>query len=201
MGMNYYLKGDWLLPSSRLGQDLERLVYNTINEKGNTDVTITLDLPKISERTDKLHIGKSSLGWHFSLCIYPYMDILSLEDWKRLFETHTIVNEEGEEVPKEEMLDIITNRKAYNFDKFNNVEEYEKYVLDLENAHEKNKYKTYDDVLKANSARRGKNGLLSRESTILDFRNKPNWELFMPILSTNYHSDGTYDLTTNWEFE
>ena len=30
-----------------------------------------------------LHIGKSSVGWHFALCIYPLIGINSLDDWKK----------------------------------------------------------------------------------------------------------------------
>ena len=37
-----------------------------------------------------LHIGKSSYGWHFSLCIYPELGINDLEDWKKLFSEYEI---------------------------------------------------------------------------------------------------------------
>ena len=36
------------------------------------------------KRSDELHIGKSSVGWYFSLCVYPERKINSLDDWKKL---------------------------------------------------------------------------------------------------------------------
>lgn len=60
----------------------------------------------------KLHIGKSSYGWNFNLCIYPDLGINNLNDWKKMFETHDIYNEEDEKITAEEMIDRIVNRKG-----------------------------------------------------------------------------------------
>lgn len=60
----------------------------------------------------KLHIGKSSYGWHFNLCIYPDLSINNLDDWKQMFETHAIYNEENEQITAAEMIDRIVNRKG-----------------------------------------------------------------------------------------
>lgn len=64
------------------------------------------------DRSDAgFHIGKSSFGWAFSLHVVPGI-AESLEDWKVLWssEPFIIVDEYGAEVPKEEMLSIITER-------------------------------------------------------------------------------------------
>ena len=61
-----------------------------------------------------LHIGKSSMGWHFNLCIYPEFNINNLEDWKKLFDKYEIEDEYGSIVSKEEMLERITERKGNN---------------------------------------------------------------------------------------
>lgn len=61
------------------------------------------------EYYDELHIGKSSWGWKFLLCSYPFMQINSLEDWKKLWQDPTveIFSEEGRKLTADEMLSII----------------------------------------------------------------------------------------------
>ena|SRR3990167_10738072 len=61
---------------------------------------------------DKLHIGKSSAGWHFSLRVYPENGINNLQDWIKFLEFKKIYNEYGEMVSLEDFLEVITNRKA-----------------------------------------------------------------------------------------
>lgn len=61
-----------------------------------------------------LHIGKSSMGWHFNLCIYPELGIHDLSDWELLFNTYEIEDEYGDIISTEDMLDRITNRKGDN---------------------------------------------------------------------------------------
>lgn len=60
----------------------------------------------------RLHIGKASAGWTFSLHIIPEQDIRSLEDWQRVWATGAgqIRDEYGEFIPVPEMLEIITQR-------------------------------------------------------------------------------------------
>lgn len=61
--------------------------------------------------SEKLHIGKSSAGWAFSLHIIPYKDIRSLDDWQKLWaQGGQIRDEYGESVTVEEMLRTITQR-------------------------------------------------------------------------------------------
>lgn len=64
---------------------------------------------------EKLHIGKSSGGWCFALHVDAERNINSLDDWKKLFdgEDNGIVNEYGDPLTAPEMLEVITDRKAY----------------------------------------------------------------------------------------
>lgn len=61
---------------------------------------------------EPLHIGKSSLGWCFSLHVIPEKGINTLEDWRELWKSGTayILDEYDERVPIEEMEKIITQR-------------------------------------------------------------------------------------------
>lgn len=85
-----------------------------------------------NEYFQKIHIGKSSAGWRFGLCIYPkenpkhkgeswndkYLDkpIESLHDWIELFNNpnNYIEDEYGNKITKEEMIDIIAHRKPHS---------------------------------------------------------------------------------------
>ena len=60
----------------------------------------------------EIHIGKSSGGWCFSLHVIPEDDINTLDDWKKLWEQENsfIKDEYGEEVGKNQMTAIITER-------------------------------------------------------------------------------------------
>lgn len=61
----------------------------------------------------ELHIGKSSAGWHFSLCIYPELGIKDLADWVKLFDEYEIYNEYGDTITKSDMLKTITKRESF----------------------------------------------------------------------------------------
>lgn len=69
----------------------------------------------------KLHIGKSSAGWCFSLHVYPRpdyssiaLDIKDLDDWKKYFSFpgSYIEDEYGSKISVKEMLDNIENRSG-----------------------------------------------------------------------------------------
>ena len=214
MGCNYYLEkrdnSNWIIPNNSLGVNIERQIIKAL-QKGEADKNSSLvfDLSKCLSEEKQLHIGKSSFGWHFGLCIYPSLDIYNLKDWEKYFndKNYKIVDEYGDEITKEEMLDCITNRRALNWDKFNSQEEYEEDSLKSLNEVDKfmskdenESYKTYDDFLEKNHATRGKFGLLSRKSSIWDMRDDEVWKDFLPMLTTSYTSDGTYDLTSEWDF-
>ena len=73
----------------------------------------------------RIHIGKSSYGWKFLLCIYELNNekyksfkltnsIKSLDDWIELFNDNNnyILDEYDRKINKEEMIDIITKREG-----------------------------------------------------------------------------------------
>lgn len=61
---------------------------------------------------EELHIGKSSVGWAFSLHIIPERRINTLEDWQKLWASGgRIFDEYGQSFTPEEMLEKITQRK------------------------------------------------------------------------------------------
>ena len=65
------------------------------------------------EIAERLHIGKSSRGWCFSLQVDPARNIMTLEDWVlRWSQPGTIIEDEyGRATGVEEMMDCIQNRK------------------------------------------------------------------------------------------
>jgi len=61
-------------------------------------------------RHDSLHIGLASQGWCFYLHVYPDgYEPKNLADWVKKFSTGVIVDEYGNDITPEKMLDIITN--------------------------------------------------------------------------------------------
>lgn len=209
MGCNYYLykKNNefWHIPQHRLGSDVEWLVKSQY-DKGHRELYI--DLSKCMVEEKGLHIGKSSCGWNFSLCIYPFLDIYSLSDWKKLFENdkYEIRDEYDTVISVDSMIDCITNRSAFDFDKYSSVDEFEKSALDRMNVvddslHINSKhYKTYQEFLDDNHAYRGIKGLLGHKPSIWDQRSDKIWKDFLPMMTSYYPTEGTYDLTTDWDF-
>ena len=63
-------------------------------------------------RGEARHIGKSSLGWCFSLHVYPEDGINDLPDWiERWRKPNTrIVDEYGEDITRDEMAAVIVLR-------------------------------------------------------------------------------------------
>lgn len=61
---------------------------------------------------ERLHIGKASAGWVFSLRIHPDLGIATLNDWMHYWLTHPgqIWDESGEFVSFKDMLETITQR-------------------------------------------------------------------------------------------
>ena len=58
------------------------------------------------------HIGKSSMGWHFTLHVYPEDGINTFEDWQKLYSSGgTILDEYGDNVSPENMTDKISDRR------------------------------------------------------------------------------------------
>jgi hypothetical protein len=68
---------------------------------------------------EKLHIGKSSGGWCFSLHVIPEMNIRNIDDWREHWVKGRIFDEYGTEVSAAEMESVITQRgrKPYDWSK------------------------------------------------------------------------------------
>lgn len=62
------------------------------------------------QATPNLHIGKSSMGWTFSLHIHPDEGIYNLDHWRAKWASGLIVDEYGDTVTPEAMLACITER-------------------------------------------------------------------------------------------
>lgn len=60
----------------------------------------------------KLHIGKSSGGWVFSLRIYPDVGINDLDDWIPMFSKGTIVDEYNDVISYQQLMMLITERRS-----------------------------------------------------------------------------------------
>lgn len=102
-----------------------------------------------------IHIGKSSLGWCFSLHVTE--DIQSLDDWKKVWETQAgfIENEYGDRVSVEDLLDRITNRSGRNrFD-----EPLEDCYIEFYLSGSLERY-SWEDFHRKNHSEPGPNGLL-----------------------------------------
>lgn len=69
--------------------------------------------------SEKLHIGKSSAGWCFSLHVDPSLNINGLDDWRALWarKDARIVNEYGAAVPPHEIEEIICGRSSSSADR------------------------------------------------------------------------------------
>lgn len=63
-----------------------------------------------SDDAEKLHIGKSSVGWCFSLHVIPERGIYDLADWLPLFERYEICDEYGDALTAQDMVEYITAR-------------------------------------------------------------------------------------------
>lgn len=64
-----------------------------------------------SEPSQNLHIGKSSVGWCFSLRVYPELGINTLDDWRPLIETGVITDEYGNVWEGDYILQVIASRR------------------------------------------------------------------------------------------
>lgn len=56
------------------------------------------------------HIGKSSFGWCFALCVYPDEGINSLQDWRGYLLGKVIRDEYGDLVSLDDFMNIVTER-------------------------------------------------------------------------------------------
>jgi len=135
MGTNYYF---YPIESSL---DASIRILEEYNE--NNIHTKALELLWKARKDERLHIGKSSSGWCFSLHVTD--TIRSLEDWKSKWVGGVIVDEYGQEHTPEEMLQIITVRSRPEPVKISPLDPY---------------YKSVEDFLKKNYADFGPKNLL-----------------------------------------
>ncbi len=114
----------------------------------------------------RLHIGKSSGGWCFSLHVDPLDGINTLGDWiERWSKPNTVIKDEyGDTVSRDDMLAAITERS------WKRKQEDEPPLG----------YVNWDDFHSKNHSEPGPNGLL---------RHRPGQSCIA-------HGDGTYDLIT-----
>lgn len=93
------------------------------------------------------HIGKSSMGWCFSLHVYPTEGINDLRDWQERWSEDHIHDEYGRKIDIDEMMRIITARVGKRITKeTKNIVPYP--------------YMSWDDFHRANGSQEGPNGLL-----------------------------------------
>lgn len=59
---------------------------------------------------ERVHIGKSSVGWCFSLHVDPSIGIESLDGWTEMFKTGFIEDEYGNRLSAEDMIKKIVDR-------------------------------------------------------------------------------------------
>lgn len=70
-------------------------------------VKVTCDCGFEHYLPEKLHIGKNSYGWYFSLQVIFEKGLMELEDWRTVLKKSRIVDEYGEEISYDEMIKTI----------------------------------------------------------------------------------------------
>jgi hypothetical protein len=85
---------------------------NYYSVKRGLDYTKSESFWDLRGTEDFIHIGKSSMGWCFSLHVVPELGINTLEDWIRMFidPDRIIIDEYRETVSFLDMIRIITQR-------------------------------------------------------------------------------------------
>jgi len=68
------------------------------------------------DESERLHIGKSSAGWTFALCVYPEKGIDGLAGWETRWTSGTIVDEDGDTITPAEMRERIADRTTREVD-------------------------------------------------------------------------------------
>ena len=84
---------------------------------------------------EKLHIGKNSYGWMFSLHAIPEKGLFELKDWEPILKRSKILDEYGTEISFEEMRKTILKKekRALTKDQKKKIEEHASqygYLLD-----------------------------------------------------------------------
>lgn len=66
-----------------------------------------LPCPHCKRPYNRLHIGKFSRGFAFSLHVIPELNINDLKDWKKLWKGKKIFNEYEDKISHKKILDMI----------------------------------------------------------------------------------------------
>lgn len=120
-----------------------------------------------SSQEEPIHIGKSSMGWCFSLHISPENGINNLADWISLFNKGGIIEDEyKKKITSDEILSIIKDRSGKN--------EFDKPFKRMPFM----PYDTWEEFHALNDSKAGPNGLLRHRIGVLCVGN----------------GDGTWDL-------
>ena len=101
------------------------------------------------EDPDRVHIGKSSAGWTFALCVYPEQGINGLADWEARWTSGQIVDEYGGTIKPADMRKRIAEREPREVDR--SVAPYG--------------YSSWDEMLRRNHARLTPDGLLTGDGS------------------------------------
>jgi hypothetical protein len=196
MGTNYYvlkrMKYEKGMPSS-LGCCVDE---NEVEELKNGYLFNNTYYPTIEELSkrfyQKIHVGKASMGWHFSLCIYPEYGINNFNDWKKLFSDSNvqIEDEYGDIISPEVMIEKITKRSISNWDDNPEaIKDFEAHCLQIQNSFRQctgsKAYDSYDEYLEVNHAQRGNNGLLKHKLDKFHIENPDKTATYDYIISGN----------------
>lgn len=95
----------------------------------------------------RLHMGKSSGGWRFSLRVYPDKKIANIADWKQYLtgKDWYIVDEYGSVIPKTRFWEIVTRRSG-------SVGKGPPPFKNILTRDESQRYKSWDEFAAANHA-------------------------------------------------
>lgn len=112
-------------------------------------------------KKDRLHVGKSSCGWCFSLRVHPDLFIVSFTDWMDFLSNKKIYDEYGESIPLQELVQIITDRQG---------------KAKLEDQIKIFAYKSLEDFYQKNHAEPGPNNLLRHKECEYVWHGEGTWD-------------------------
>ena len=110
MGTNYYFRNKKLHEAIIEARKAEKALQKFLGGHDQYE-----SLPSYhTENPEGFHIGKSSSGWFFNMCIYPDMGIKDLSDWEKAWSdpNYEIVDEYDQIQTPKEMLDRILDRRG-----------------------------------------------------------------------------------------
>lgn len=69
--------------------------------------------PHCNRGADKIHIGKSSGGWPFTVHVIPENGINSWQDWHTFLKDKNIQDEYGRNVSLDELNELVVSKRMY----------------------------------------------------------------------------------------